>query len=39
MQIRGDGLIDDDQGLGEESPGTAQKVTYVLHPNCAIEEM
>jgi DNA replication licensing factor MCM6 len=39
MQIRGDGLVDNDQDLGDESSATAQRVVYVLHPNCAIEEM
>ena len=39
MQIRGDGLVDDEQDLGGESSATAQRVVYVLHPNCAIEEM
>jgi DNA replication licensing factor MCM6 len=34
MPIRGEGLVADD---GEAD--TAQKVVYVLHPNCAIEEM
>ena len=39
MQIRGDGLMDNDQDLGDESSATVQRVVYVLHPNCAIEEM
>lgn len=39
MQIRGDGLMDNDQDLEDESSATAQRVVYVLHPNCAIEEM
>jgi DNA replication licensing factor MCM6 len=39
MQIRGDGLVDDDQDPGQESSSAAQRVVYVLHPNCAIEEM
>jgi len=39
MQLRGDGLVDDDEAVGEESSATAQRVVYVLHPNCAIEEM
>ena len=39
MQIRGDGLVDEEQDVGEESSATAQRVVYVLHPNCAIEEM
>ena len=39
MQIRGDGLVEEEQDLGEASSATAQRVVYVLHPNCAIEEM
>ena len=39
MQIRGDGLVDEEQEAGEEGSATAQRVVYVLHPNCAIEEM
>ena len=39
MQIRGDGLVDDEQNGGEGSSVNGQKVVYVLHPNCAIEEM
>jgi DNA replication licensing factor MCM6 len=38
MQIRGDGLVDGDDGGGASSAGAGQ-VVYVLHPNCAIEEM
>lgn len=34
MQIRGEGMADE-QGEGLES----EKVVYVLHPNCAIEEV
>lgn len=36
MPVRGDGLVDGD---GEAQQGEAEKVTYVLHPNCAVEEM
>lgn len=39
MQIQGDGLVDNDQDVAEGSSATAHKVVYVLHPNCAIEEM
>jgi DNA replication licensing factor MCM6 len=39
MQIRGDGLVDNDEEPGPGSSATAQRVVYVLHPNCAIEEM
>jgi DNA replication licensing factor MCM6 len=35
MQIRGEGLADE-QGEGLDSEG---KVVYVIHPNCAVEEM
>lgn len=38
MPIRGEGLVsmtDDDQDEEEQR----HKVVYVLHPNCAIEEM
>lgn len=36
MQIRGEGLV------AEEAEGTAreaERVVYVLHPNCAVEEI
>ncbi|KAJ9662376.1 MCM DNA helicase complex subunit mcm6 [Coniosporium apollinis] len=36
MQIRGEGLADE-EGQGLE--GQADRVVYVLHPNCAVEEM
>jgi DNA replication licensing factor MCM6 len=36
MLIRGEGLTDADGQQQDEEP---QKVVYVLHPNCAIEEM
>ena len=39
MQIRGDGLVDEGENAGEGSSANAQRVVYVLHPNCAIEEM
>ena len=34
MPVRGEGLDGE-----ERSSGGAEKVVYVLHPNCAIEEM
>ena len=34
MQIRGEGL-DGDEGTSRE----VDKVVYVLHPNCAVEEI
>ena len=37
MQIRGEGL--DGVDSGGESSRDAEKVVYVLHPNCAVEEM
>jgi DNA replication licensing factor MCM6 len=36
MPIRGQGLTNDEQDQPEDS---AQKIIYVLHPNCALEEM
>ncbi len=41
MQIRGEGLVGDD-GVGEGEGGSskeAEKVVYVLHPNCAVEDV
>lgn len=35
MQIRGEGLIDS----GQPEDMSQQKVVYVLHPNCAVEEI
>jgi len=35
MQIRGEGLADE-QGQGLSGDG---KVMYVMHPNCAVEEV
>jgi len=35
MPIRGEGLADE-QGQGLAA---TEKVTYVMHPNCAVEEM
>ena len=35
LQIRGEGLADESgQGLDQD-----EKVVYVVHPNCAVEEM
>jgi DNA replication licensing factor MCM6 len=35
LQIRGEGLADDQgEGLAQD-----ERVIYVLHPNCAVEEM
>jgi len=36
MALRGEGLLGED---GEGSTGTAEEVVYMLHPNCAIEEV
>ncbi|KAH0536032.1 MCM DNA helicase complex subunit mcm6 [Glutinoglossum americanum] len=38
MQVRGEGLVDEGQG-GEGSAGDGERVVYVLHPNCAVEEV
>ncbi len=35
MQVRGEGLADEEgEGLDR-----ASKVVYVIHPNCAVEDM
>ncbi|KAI1463044.1 MCM-domain-containing protein [Daldinia caldariorum] len=43
MAVRGEGLAEDgDQAAaadGASAPAPSQKVVYVLHPNCAIEEV
>jgi DNA replication licensing factor MCM6 len=36
MEIRGQGLVGED---GQGSSNTAEQSVYVLHPNCAVEEM
>lgn len=36
MPIRGEGLVEDTDG---EQATRTEKTVYVLHPNCAIEEM
>ncbi|TPX15032.1 uncharacterized protein E0L32_004862 [Thyridium curvatum] len=38
MAIRGQSTEDGDAASGEGSSAVAQKVVYVLHPNCAVEE-
>ena len=38
MQVRGEGLIDDDQD-DDQAATQGDRVVYVLHPNCAVEEM
>lgn len=35
MPIRGEGLVDSPDDQGEQ----VQRTVYVLHPNCAVEEM
>ena len=40
MPVRGDGLVDGDgDAEGQQGREGSEKVTYVLHPNCAVEEM
>ena len=41
MQIRGEGLVDDDHTsvAAAATAAETEKVVYVLHPNCAVEEM
>jgi DNA replication licensing factor MCM6 len=36
MQIRGEGLVEDG-AAGSSAEG--ERVVYVLHPNCAVEEV
>lgn len=36
MPIRGQGLVGED---GEGSSAAAAKTIYVLHPNCAVEDI
>jgi DNA replication licensing factor MCM6 len=39
MAVRGDGLTEEDaQAAADDAPTASQKVVYVLHPNCAVEE-
>ena len=37
MQIRGEGLVGEEEADG--SATEAETVVYVLHPNCAVEEI
>ncbi|KAL9111051.1 MAG: hypothetical protein Q9227_004484 [Pyrenula ochraceoflavens] len=43
MQVRGEGLVDDDDedsnAAQSSAAAAAQRTVYVLHPNCAVEEM
>jgi DNA replication licensing factor MCM6 len=40
MAIRGEGMADGDSaGAAEGSSAEAGKIVYVLHPNCAIEDV
>jgi DNA replication licensing factor MCM6 len=36
MAVRGEGLLGDD---GEGSSAAVERVVYVLHPNCAVEDV
>lgn len=38
MAVRGDGLAEDGAEDSQTAAEPSQKVVYVLHPNCAIEE-
>jgi DNA replication licensing factor MCM6 len=38
QQVRGEGLVDGDEEVAGSSVDAGRAV-YVLHPNCAIEEM
>jgi DNA replication licensing factor MCM6 len=37
MEIRGQGLVDEDE-QGGSSSRAAEQTVYVMHPNCAVEE-
>lgn len=37
MPIRGEGLVDTSNGPTQDEQ--TNRIVYVLHPNCAIEEM
>jgi DNA replication licensing factor MCM6 len=39
MAIRGQGMSDADGDAGEGSSAPAAEIVYVLHPNCAVEEV
>ena len=40
MAVRGEGLAEDDaDAAGGSAPAPSQRVIYVLHPNCAIEDV
>lgn len=40
MGIRGEAMATDNAEDGENAaPAPAQNIVYVLHPNCAIEDM
>jgi DNA replication licensing factor MCM6 len=36
MAVRGEGLLEED---GEGTSSAAMSVVYVLHPNCAVEDV
>jgi DNA replication licensing factor MCM6 len=38
MALRGEGM-DNDDGAGEGNAAQGGRIVYVLHPNCAIEEV
>jgi len=40
MALRGEGMADGEgEGAAEGSSAQAGKIVYVLHPNCAIEDV
>lgn len=39
MAIRGQGMADADDNAGEGGSAQAAEIVYVLHPNCAVEEV
>lgn len=38
MALRGQGLAEDEAGQTSSSADASAGITYVLHPNCAVEE-
>lgn len=38
MALRGEGLAGEEAGQASSSTTSSTGITYVLHPNCAVEE-
>lgn len=39
MQIRGEGLVGDDGEAQSDDEEQQGKILYVVHPNCAVEDV